>query len=61
MKKIALYLTEYAGTTLYRYDKTRFCLVYDEDRFISVAENLHEKQEDTIYDIIDAVLMNYHE
>lgn len=40
MKKIALYLTEYAGTTLYRYDKTRFCLVYDEDRFISVAENL---------------------
>ncbi len=61
MKKIAGYLLEYAGTTLYRYDKTRFCLVYDEDRFVSAAESLNEKQEDTISDVIDAVLMNYHE
>lgn len=60
MKKVALYLQTKTKATVYSYDKTTFCLVYEPSKFSDMALLLGEDIEDTVSNFIEVLLANFH-
>lgn len=60
MKKVGTYLDAKADTTIYRYDKTTFCLVYGSGKFSELAALLGEDANITVCNFMDALLKGFH-